>query len=925
MPKQKTLAETRDNPHFSTTFPTLPGSVGSQSSEDMLISLRFLRPRSGTPNFEKMLTPVEERPAEGDSEDGARSRDFSQSTEDDDDHIVSSTSHRLDHTILSRSTSGVSNPSTGVGADMESEASSVANFSPGGTGILSGGYARPPRDILSSSRSLDDVPMQYDDHFKEDITQILSDENSKDAQDSSQGSNDSSPFSDNVKALLEDSRSPPISPRSASSAEATPLRHVPDLRQRPLNEPSRSTDSSDQAGLVSLRNFRFKKHHNTATQYNTDSPYSSNFSSVSRETISSQGSFSESPGEGDRSSEPLPKVTNYKHARYAKYERYERSRSLEISDMERKTEIADSSNGQSQISSADNHGTLTGSSSNGDATVVGEDSLEASKTPESESVYYNGEVMQHMNDKNNSSHNGRIESPAEGSETQPNVYRWKQMREVDKQTDSEIDESAFDSASKTDSGIVETPDEDIPLPDDSKPLRSYAVIFTSRESGLDDSPDPYSEEQSPPKLPPKLRKSKPKLIPEPAPEPHYLRKESSLVELFIPLDGQKPKLLPIRPSRESTTSSDSPFDLGPSIAELECDDIDESSEDKSSVVVEPQQSRYSRLSDPEPQGIVANPLYEGTRGTDDLARLLDNFRDQSAVKTKGGDSPGSVHKETNAALSAPSYQIPKSSSGAVNPSIYSSPTYSYPELTSRTSETSTINLTTYSSPTYSYPSLSSQSSASSDRPTQSDDSPRYTPLPARSGPKTVKDDLQETASPLETQQRSQSMYSVPRSAKPALRVLKITPNAETHDIKDPDVQVTDRTSKHEAQFVRLRMMSPEAATPEPPPTNTGLRRSHSHDLLDVPGGSNNTDQPTKVGSLFVVPEIKSGQRDKKIHGNAETSQEPPKSSPAGKASHSVLVDVERTRRVSVDSLGSSSPTTPRSPRSRKRSRTPQFV
>ena len=892
----------------------------------MLTSLyRHLRPRSGTPNFEKMLTPVEERPAEGDSEDGAKSGGFSQSTEEGDDPIISSSSHKLDHTILSRSTSGVSNPSTGVGADMESEASSVSNFSPGGMGILSGGFTTPPRNILSSSRSLDGMPVQYGDHFKEDIAQLLSDENSRDAQDSSQGSNDSSPFSDNVKALLEDSRSPPISPRGASSAEGTPFRHATNFRrQRPLNERSRSftMDSSDPAGT---RHLQSKKLPNRVS---ADSPYSSAFSSASRETSSSQGSFSESPGgEGHRSSEPPPRKTNsYKRDRYAKYERYERSRSLEIPDVDIKTELADTSNWQSQTDSADNHDTLTGSSSNGDATVTGEDGSEPSKTPESVSVsvsvYCNGEVTQPTDEKNSSSHNGEIESLAEGGkQPQHSVYRGHQLKETHKQTDSGIDESGFDSASKTDSGIVETPDEDIPLPDDSKPLSSYAIVFASCESGLDDSPDPYSEEQLPPKLPPKLRKSTPKSVPEPTPEPPYLKKETSLVELFIPVDGQKPKLLPSRDkrsSRASTTSSDSTFDMGPTIAELEYGSIDEASEDESSLDAAPRQSKYSRVSNPEPQGIVtnpgivANPLYEGTRGTDDLARLLDNFRDQSEVKTKDQDSPGSVHKETSATHSSPAYQIPKSL-GAVNPTTYSSPTYSYPSITQ-----STVKHTTYSSPTYTYP-----GSASSDRPTPSGEEQRYTPLPlARSGPKTILSDLQETASPLDDhdlQPRSQSMYSIPRSAKPALRVLRITPNAQP-----PGVQASDRTSQHEIHIARLRMMSPEEAASEAPPTNNGgLRRSHSHDLLGMPGNANSTEQPTKVGSLFVVPE---SRRSKKTHDySATTFKESPKLSPAGKAAYTVLVDVDRTRRVSIDSLSSSSPTTPKSPRNRKRSRTPQFV
>ena len=757
---------------------------------------KYLRPQA---NFEKTLTPVEERTGES-SEETYKSSGFS---EDDDDNIVTSDSPKLDQVFLSRSASGLSNPSIGV----ESEISSNRDLESSGLGILGGGYNTPPRRILS--HSLDNMldssysshsQLETVEHFEADITKIIrGDETNKAAQDSSQGSDDSSPFaSEVVRALLERSMSPQTPPPfTTSSGEGTPIRKtLPIVRRRkPSNEPSHSFEFSS---LVSPRHLPVKRHpvpHYSSANGTHHVPdiasSSSTLSSIGRTTMSSsQASFSETLGDEFTSRESSQRTIN----KYSRYERRCKSADTPLLLDEHSRD----SNGKSQDSTATS-----------DFTDV------RSNTESSGTQYLNG-----------GSGNNIVKEVAKVT------MRVEEKRQIlkltHKHTDSGIEESNV-SETKTDSGIIESTDgiedeEDIPLPDESKALRSYTTIFASRESGLADSPDPYVEEDS---------KSLPVV---------GYQQRGSHVEMVIATDGSPPKLLFNRAALASM-STDGTFDIGPGIAafsELSGEyDTNNRNSSKYDMIRNRQDSGASLGS----LGSIENPLYEGTPESLNLV----NFSDQ----------PGRVSPKLDEVFTKPS---------------------------------------------------------SGETPSQADQNHKH---------------ISRSSSDRATPPKRKSSKQKKRRVRPALRVLRITPslpafpshlhNSELMNHNDEDSQSSDENDRglNDTPLARLRMMSPEEIAAQYS-DKSKLKRSQSHDQLD--NTDNSIDTTSKYGTLYVVPEIKSGRKSKTIHVQSVASQLTPRSSPQPSQSPTVLIDMDSSRRVSLDSLGS-----PKSPRNRKKTRTPQFV
>ena len=441
-----------------------------------------------------MLTPVEEWPADEEGGNGL-------SQGEDDSYIISSASVKLD------SEEGV------TPGDMESEEGSVRELDPeeSGISILSGEFDTPPR-LLGLSRSMEDIidaSFGTTRRFEEDITKLIQSQSSNDTQDSSQGSDDSSPFSsENVQALL-DRSDPQTSPRGTlslpSSVEGTPVRSLAEGR-RP--------NSSNGHLFADLSPQHF---HPTRTHLNTQSdnvstkpnpPVNGHTSMLNLDNRSNPRSFS---GTG---------IVNT----YSRYNETTRT----VDPLENRAE------GDIEGKSQDSNGTLT----EGDST---------SESTTNENIESHHE-MEHVGFEKSKCAND-------------DVLGLRQLKDAHKHIDSGIEEVGTPDAGRTDDyvGISGTnEEEDVPLPDDSKTSKSlsYATLFTSCESGLD-SPDPESIIEEHAKRPPS--------------EDHHLKKDPR-VEIFTTrMHGTSPKpIVRLHQTSYSQTSlsSDGSSDLGPSVAEI---------------------------------------------------------------------------------------------------------------------------------------------------------------------------------------------------------------------------------------------------------------------------------------------------------------------------------------------------------------------
>lgn len=873
-PSHMSARHTQSLPHLSSyqeiqvPAPPLPGLVGTHSSEDTLTALnKLLRP---PPVFDKMLTPVEERPSE--VEENTKGDGL---PEEDEDRIVSSESRKLDHAPLSRSTSGLSNPSVGGTADLESESSSMRDYDPevssisnlSGAGILSGGFDVPPAQILSSSHSLDMLDSSHgSESFKEDITRILGgNEESKEARDSSQGSDDSSPFSsENVKALLDRERSPPISPHTpsfSSSGEGTPIRTtMPAIRRRrSSNEFTQYSSELSYPSLISPRHFPLRRHPYPARnasmdsylrQYaselsNTGSPHSSNLSSISRATMSSQGSFSETLGD-ELSSRDTSSVQNI--------EPEPERRDLAMSRDSERGESKEEESGvdaEVEVNSSEANGTDRSQDSNTTLLDVGEgatlSAVATSNQQESERQGQDNEASE-LPLPGSHEQNGEVSSGSEEGEDRKGgekrrggqEKRLQLVRGAHRHMDSGIEEaeSKLESVNSLES---EDTGEDIPLPDESKPLRHYATIFASRESGLADSPDLYAIEHAKHSLE----------------SDGYPRRASHT-------DSSASKVS--RPSlAESQTSST--FDVGPDILTLTVD-----LEEVGDETTEPETSLDSKS--------FSRELGQFSELESSLDR---KYSARSTSREEGGKTPlcctGDEGREKGGVSRGRSSSKPESDS-VVSPG----PRGSAGKTKRRRFGSDRSRSLSSSSP------------------------PQFT---VGSPPPQLPDPLSPEASDnppdrfLSSSVGGSSWSSrKKRRVKPAVRLLKISPNQSNPPNQSSQsglesaTALQERTDSYEVQMARVRMTTPDTPLRQPSPEPHGLRRSQSHELLVKDNLSSGNQKPTRA--LFISPASNTFVRSP--HTQSATSS----------------VDVEPSQRVGIDS-------TPKSPRGRKHSRTPQFV
>lgn len=232
-------------------------------------------------NLNKTLTPVDER-----IEDNTHK--VSDNEDEEEGHITTSPSRKFDFSQISRSTSGLSNPSSaGILGDMDSEAGSIQEFDVESVSLFSGGD--PPRPILASSSSMENVedrhetksPEYYqeaDENFRATIMGILQKETE---QDSSQESSEDyyEPMSSkDVQALLDRAGSPASSYALYSSSEGTP---VPSVSS---GYTEKSTDGKRWTGvpkIISAKPMELSQHSQEGPVKSDQSPLFSPLSSCS--------------------------------------------------------------------------------------------------------------------------------------------------------------------------------------------------------------------------------------------------------------------------------------------------------------------------------------------------------------------------------------------------------------------------------------------------------------------------------------------------------------------------------------------------------------------------------------------------------------------------------------------------------------------
>ena len=437
-------------------------------SDDTLTALsRYLRPSSNQNPLEKMLTPVEERPA------AEYERDHSPlSDEGEQDVIVPTSSDKLDSAIFSRTlSSGLSyHTTTWLVGEMDLDRGSNRDNS----SILSSGYGTPPRPILNSTNSVDIAEISQAENL-EDLAKALENHEEK---GSSQGSDDSSAFSDSAHYNQRSGFNNVASPQgsgsfSFSSAEGTPVRTMSETRKKRHTEPTRGRKKHLVGSVSDSTTLR-----NPHARW---SPHSSTRSSMSGVTVSSQSSLGEE-GTGSDASDKRAKLKKM-YAKYERYERRERSQSLDVTQ-ERKREVVDmvsSDNEPTQRLTQDSNGTLTDGNLESMTETLTEVELSSLHSVTSTDSFY-----QNMNGQS---------STAGKSDISPNPDKTRDDGEEESDRKNGVldlmhvipktPERSIDGASSPVSKSVE---DDASPSDGSKPS-SYTLVFTSRDSVLTDSPD----------------------------------------------------------------------------------------------------------------------------------------------------------------------------------------------------------------------------------------------------------------------------------------------------------------------------------------------------------------------------------------------------------------------------------------------------
>ena len=451
-------------PNFTSMpeFTNYPRSLEHSTSEDTLTSLgRYLRPSSNPAPLEKMLTPVEERPS------AEYDREHSSLSDDGDQDIVPSSSDKLDGSIFSRSISGLSDPPTWRVGDREE---GERNGTRDSTSILSSGYGTPPRSILNSTNSMD----------ISEINQVQETLENHEEKASSQGSDDSSTFSESAPtthfARGGANYHQVVSPQgsgsfSFSSAEGTPVRTMSETRKK---HPAKQGDTKK----VLVSSFSDSTTHGRRSRP-LSSPQSSANSSVSRLTLSSQSSAGEDAANSDTSDRRSRYQKKYRN--YEKYERYEsRERSMSLDTSPRFTRKSLESRGDSELaneSTQDSNGTLTDGNLDNSVEALTEVELSSSHSVASvDSFYQNGKA----------SEGGREKKRSMSLEPEQVLSNAKGIDRGEKDASGIVRDSGFgDTNYKSgEPGESSTPNDNA----DSKVV-SYKLVFDSRDSMLTDSPD----------------------------------------------------------------------------------------------------------------------------------------------------------------------------------------------------------------------------------------------------------------------------------------------------------------------------------------------------------------------------------------------------------------------------------------------------
>ena len=948
------LAETRDMPNFTSmpAFTSLPadisdgGGLEHSASDDTLTALsRYLRPSPNPNPLEKMLTPVEERPA------AEYEREHSSLSDDGDQlDIVPTSSDKLDSTIFSRSLSGQSYPSGSwhVG-EIDTDRNTCSNRD--STSILSSGFDTPPRPILNSTNSMDIAEISQAQNM-EDLAKALENHEEK---GSSQGSDDSSTFSESVHYNRGSAFNSVASPQgsgsfSFSSAEGTPVRTMSETRKK---DRSRHTDPApSRKHLVSSIS-------DSTTSRNAHprwSPHSSTHSSVSGVTLSSQSSLGEEGTSSDASDKrsKLPK----KYAKYDKYERYERrerSQSFDVSP-ERKKEVIElltSDSEPSQRLTQDSNGTLTDGTLDANAENLTEVELSSSHSVTSTDSFY-----QNMNGQ----------TPVIGKKEQHSPENEEreggESNSVHDHTQKTLDSGTDDTNSPVSKSIGRSvcADVDVSFSDGSNPP-SYKLVFASRDSMLTDSPDTdslnddYVNTKTSLALvhKPDEQPDKPSLILERQSRATSEETESSVgspahVELIIE-DGRPARLYNKHMSPTISVSNEDDedvIDFGPDISRASDIDDDDSVHEfersgSSATPTAPRSlegpcfSRYARVPIRNTESkshvrAVDNPLYD--TGSDlrqracSLNDLDEPCRDEEEEEreTKHTRSRRAI-SETRTQRKALTASLPRAMKRSSN---------SGDDIAGKLPQSSSA-----------MDFLSDQSS---------------------SGAELVK--ARELDRPLggslRLEKKSKKGKGFVSKLKPALRVLKITPSSSAESKKAQgkmDSQI-DKSCLHQEEgeesryscsdhlvprpyeeVRRMRMMSPEVMPMEDdhPPPHTTIRRSKSSDDILDRSTDDLTDsftEPTKVGEIVVIPEAKKPKRrrflnfpNKKSSSSKDSSKSRDRETSKSPAT-SVGVQ-SRTRRVSVEPImnptASSNGNGPlegvsqqKSPKSKRR-RLPHFV
>ncbi len=753
--------------------------------------------------MEKMLTPVQEKLSDS---------EFS----DDENDILISGSQKIDH-ILSRSESGLSNPSLSWtlfddNSEVSSLRDSISMLSEEENTLLRGFRMNGPSDRKNSKEELCEPPQLNHKGF-------------------SQGSDDSSAFIDCTNVFTEDySNSPRHSVEYRSASEGPRTTRILSNNEANLNQNKLGNDED--------------------THSRAETSTHSSTSIMESEDL-------ESP---DSTLKPS------KSNRYERYERYRVSNpSLEV-----ETGIE-----QSQGSTQDSVGTLTeGVPSEGDET------------------------------------SSFVLRKQYGNEHEPLNDKWDTLRDTHKLVDSGIDERGSpDTRSEKGGSFKLMKRASFPEVIGLQNFRQHSepVDFNSRESGLADSPDSgsllsesHSFAANGPHSPPESHS----LV------THVLRSPTdSQVQQFSSTSTSLNQLSTEFASRERRSHSSEP-DLGNIHAHVQSD---------VEVVVDLEvgQSECAPFTN---EVNTSNESLDNSETEDCLSRSFTAPRSlESSLFSSIARNPiqrHSVSKDDSMERRPRASSVEPPLSLLTRPILTSfSPKHElHYKVLAGTKTRSSTTTTTSSLPHTAFDSSS--------------ESELHLPNKSLSKSMSALSSPSPTSSPgSSTKKKWGKRFQ--KKFKPALRVLKITPNDDTISVGKEEAAVRDfHLSSHtpeaspspsEIETDRVRMMSPDPMPTVSKEITSTIRRSHSCDqLLD-----SKNETPMKLGSIEVVAEAKTKHKKPKLFSSFQGAKFKSK----GKSSTPTEVQPNpRRKKMSLDNTSAENPLASKSPKSvKKKSRVPHFV